>query len=395
MKILLIKWESYNFQDIKEAFVEEGHELVCFPFKVFGNQGEELLHDQATEDRLRSVLRKEVPSLVFSVDYFPVISQVCQKEGLRYISYSYDCPHPLLYSTTIKNQCNTAYVFDKETYLEFRDRGISTVHYMPLAANTRRLDAMDMERMDVRPYAYDVSFVGSLYLEKGNYFDQIEPLLPAYARGWLKALIAVQLKIQGYDLIQEMIGPILKDLYQVYPVSAMRDSLETGGYFYEQFVIKRRITAIERFDLLGAIAERHPVDLFTHLKGLSMENLHEHGRVDYLHEMPRVFKQSRINLNITLRSIKSGIPLRGFDIMGAGGFLLSNYQADLLALFTPGEDLVYYESKEDLLRKIDYYLEHEEERRAIAKNGHDKIAAKHTYRHRIREMLDRGDGRVS
>ena len=103
--------------------------------------------------------------------------------------------------------------------------------------------------------------------------------------------------------------------------------------------------------------------------------------------MPLVFKQSKINLNISLRSIKSGIPQRAFDIMGSGGFLLSNFQADFLDDFIPGEDFDYYESKDDLLAKIDYYLAHEKERQAIAKNGHDKTAAAHTYRHRVREML--------
>ena len=73
--------------------------------------------------------------------------------------------------------------------------------------------------------------------------------------------------------------------------------------------------------------------------------------------------------------------------MGSGGFLLSNYQADFLDLFVPGEDFVYYKSKGDLLQKVDYYLKHDEERKAIARNGHDKIVAKHTYRHRIKEMF--------
>ena len=73
--------------------------------------------------------------------------------------------------------------------------------------------------------------------------------------------------------------------------------------------------------------------------------------------------------------------------MGAGGFLLSNFQADFLDDFVPGEDFVYYESKEDLLQKIDYYLTHEKERQDIADNGHHKTAAGHTYRHRVREML--------
>ena len=85
--------------------------------------------------------------------------------------------------------------------------------------------------------------------------------------------------------------------------------------------------------------------------------------------------------------MKGGIPLRAFDIMGSGGFLLSNFQSDFLDLFVPGEDFVYYESKEDMLDKIGYYLSHEDQRQAIAKNGHDKVAAAHTYRHRVREML--------
>ncbi|MCI8742029.1 MAG: glycosyltransferase family 1 protein, partial [Lachnospiraceae bacterium] len=33
-------------------------------------------------------------------------------------------------------------------------------------------------------------------------------------------------------------------------------------------------------------------------------------------------------------------------------------------------------------------LDHEAERQAIARSGHDKVAAAHTYRHRVREMLD-------
>ena len=102
---------------------------------------------------------------------------------------------------------------------------------------------------------------------------------------------------------------------------------------------------------------------------------------------PYVFKHAKINLNISLRSIKSGIPLRAFDIMGAGGFLLTNYQADFADCYEPGEDFVYFESKDDLLNKIEYYLTHEDERTAIARNGFEKTTAYHTYKHRIDEIL--------
>ena len=87
----------------------------------------------------------------------------------------------------------------------------------------------------------------------------------------------------------------------------------------------------------------------------------------------------KINLNITLRSIQSGIPLRCMDIMGCGGFLLTNYQSDFLMHFTPNEDFVYYEDETDLLKKIDYYLEHDETRTVIAANGYEKVRSDHNF----------------
>ena len=224
-------------------------------------------------------------------------------------------------------------------------------------------------------------------MEENDYFDQMASALPDFAKGYLDAIITAQMKIQGYDFIEEVLGPVIDDLYRAFPLDPDPNGMESREYLYAQYVIDRRISALERIDLLNGAAKRHDVDIFTYIKDFSMPNVRNHGRVDYFREMPVVFRQSRINLNISRRRIKSGIPLRAFDIMGSGGFLLSNFQADFLDSFVPEEDFVYYESREDLLQKIDYYLVHEEERQAIARNGHDKVAAAHTYRHRIKEIL--------
>lgn len=63
------------------------------------------------------------------------------------------------------------------------------------------------------------------------------------------------------------------------------------------------------------------------------------------------------------------------DIMGSGGFLLSNYQEDFLDDFVPGEDFVFYESEDDFVHKIDYYLAHDNERRQIIANCSGKMQA--------------------
>ena len=287
----------------------------------------------------------------------------------------------MLYSYTAINPCNTIYVFDRELCREFNDAGIKTVRYLPMAANTERLDALGFPAP-----VYDVSFVGSLYTESHNFFDRMENLSP-YAKGYLEGLMQAQMNVQGCNFIQESLSPIMEELYRALPMDPNPDGVETREYLYAQYVINRKLTGLERLRLLTAVTQRHTLDLFTLDPSFTLPNLRNHGTADYYSEMPVVFKKSRINLNISLRSIKSGIPLRAFDIMGSGGFLLSNYQEDFLKNFTPGVDFVYYEGEEDLVQKTAYYLSHEEERTAIAKSGHDKVAAAHTYRHRVREMF--------
>ena len=73
--------------------------------------------------------------------------------------------------------------------------------------------------------------------------------------------------------------------------------------------------------------------------------------------------------------------------MGSGGFLLTNYQTDFLEHFEPGVDFVYYDSYDDLLQKTEYYLTHEEERKAVARNGYEKVKKYHTYKNRFDTML--------
>ena len=139
--------------------------------------------------------------------------------------------------------------------------------------------------------------------------------------------------------------------------------------------------------MLGAVSEQFPLKLFTLDPNADIPNATNMGTTDYYNEMPLVFHNSKINLNISLRSIKSGIPLRCMDILGAGGFLLTNYQADLCRHFTANEDFVYFEDEADLLQKIKYYLSHEDERTTIARNGYEKALEHYNYETVLSELF--------
>lgn len=144
---------------------------------------------------------------------------------------------------------------------------------------------------------------------------------------------------------------------------------------------------IERIRNLNLLGEKFMVDVYSDGEDERLSNVRYRGSVNYHTDMPKVFHESKINLNFTIRNIKSGIPLRGWDILGCGGFLLTNFQAEIPMYFENGKDLVYYEDTNDLMRKAEYYLSHEEERRAIALNGYRKVKAQHSYQKRIQQML--------
>ena len=165
------------------------------------------------------------------------------------------------------------------------------------------------------------------------------------------------------------------------------DGAQTPEYVYANYFLGRKMTQTERIRILTALAEKFNVSLFTLNKGAVIPNATNYGAVDYYSEMPYVFAGSAINLNITLRSIYSGIPLRAMDIMACGGFLMTNFQADFLRHFVPGQEFVYFESTDDLIGKTEYYLSHESQRRDIALAGQEKMKKEHSFEVRMQEIF--------
>ena len=389
MKIFFMNWNSYgniDFLDALSHLSEDGSapEVIKYPF-----QNTEKRDDPEFESRFSSDLQKEVPDFVFSFNYYPLISKVCNREGVKYVSWVYDSPHIALYSYTLINKCNYIFLFDSQMYENFASKGIRTVYYLPLAASVRRLDAVRIAPEIQRRYGAGVSFVGAMYTEAHNFYDRMEPGLDDYTKGYLQGLMAAQMQIDGMNFVENCLSQnVLERMLQAYPMIPNVDGVESSAYMYAQYMLNRKITSVERTQLIRQIGEKYPVKLYTKDKEFTAPGVTCMGQIDYYDAMPYVFKCSDINLNITLRSIQRGIPLRAMDIMGCGGFLLTNYQEDLLQFFTPGEDFVYYESHQDLLDRIGYYLKHEDERRRIAESAHRKVAADHTYDIRIRQMLE-------
>ena len=149
------------------------------------------------------------------------------------------------------------------------------------------------------------------------------------------------------------------------------------------------ITSTERIRIFSLLTKRlndKKINLYSGDR-LDIPGLNNKGPVDYYNAMPYVFKTSKINLNISLKCISSGIPLRVVDVLGCGGFLLSNYQPEVVEYLEPGKEVAIYSSIEEAVNLVDYYLRHEEERVRIAKAGYEKIKKEFTYRDRLDKIF--------
>ena len=389
MRILFLDWNSYGNLDILSAANElkssgRDIQIELYPFDNHIERD-----DKQFAERFKKDLQKKDPDFVMSFNFFPIVSGVCNEVGIKYVSWVYDNPAVNLYSFTLINPCNYVFLFDSQMYEVFANQGIKTVYYLPMAAAVERYDRFEKSAVFRNKWGGEIAFVGNLYTEGHNYYDRIEDKLSEYSKGYLNGLMRAQMEINGASIIEGAIPEkIMNEMVDAFGAKPNYDGVETYDYIYSNYVIDRKITALERCEILTMVGQKHQVNLFTGDKNYKPEGINNRGKVDYYNEMPYIFKNTDINLNITLRSIQRGIPLRCMDIMGCGGFLLTNYQEDFLNFFEPFEDYVYFESRADLLEKIEYYITHDEERNRIAASGYEKVKAGHTYKLRLEEILD-------
>lgn len=336
--------------------------------------------DRINRDKIQAVL---------SYNYFPMLSLIAQTAGIPYISWIYDCPQYTLYSKTVKSEWNYIFCFDAEETVELLAAGVRNVYHFPLGTDVNMLQAAERGRKEKENYVCDISFIGSLYNEEKNRLQSAR--LTDYTKGFLEGLIAAQKKIYGYNLIRQSLNSRVEEEVK----DACRLSLG-NMYEYETAslvadMVNMEVSSRERISILEILSSWKKIDLYTgselpeELK--NKVNIHNRGFADYYKEMPLIFSNSRINLNITVKSIQSGIPQRILDILACGGFCLTNYQTEVADHFVDGTDLVMYTDEKDLMEKVVYYLSHEEKRKRVAENGRRKVNTAFSIQKKIQEIL--------
>ena len=374
-KILFFRWGSFM-----DAAIERTLNKMGIIYKTYDYCFSDWDKDQFFLETFLNYMKKNDYEIVFSVNFSPLISEVCQELEREYISWIYDSPIHIRNLEAMMNDCNRIFLFDRGLVESYQKMGISVTH-LPLAVDSELfLEAVKKRHGE---YISEIAMVGQLYKTQYQYF--MSPL-SEYEKGFFEGIINAQMKLNEVNMIPQWItDDILEKMNEVYAEVSV-DKFQMGRRELE-FLLAQEVTARERYLALSLLSLHYQVKLYSNDNDERLKNVEFCGYVDYHTQMPAIFANTSINLNISLRTIQSGIPLRVLDILGCGGFVISNYQSEIEEYFDIGQEIEIYSCLEELLEKSEFYLRRETLRKKIEQAGLARVQKDFSFEDRIRQML--------
>ena len=375
-------------QHIPWGLLELGHEVIIDEGEVHIQS-----YDESSKDDFAERLKDYRPDYVITFDLSPEIAEACREVGVPYIAWAFDSPLKELNGSFAMYPTTHAFCMDKKEIERMKDEGKkhSHLHYMHLAANIMMMRGLNVSKADAKMYGHQIAMVASLY-DIGIYEGiAAKPEMSEWGKQAVNDYVNAHVLDWRRDesIYGRLPEEALAELISIFGDREVQYGM--GNRRYYEAWLGREITYRDRVRVLEELAKEWDIDLYTTSEKSIAERVRNHGLADPTQVAPKVYRLSKINLNLTLRSIETGTPLRIFDVMSAGGFIMSNYQKDLAELFVIDKEIVVFESLDELKEKIRYYLGHENERQRIARNGYEKVKRCYSYPQVLKRMIEAVD----
>lgn len=385
MKVFFAGSETMQIPNIPISLGKMGHEVVLYEKSM------EYVEEHEEEyENFGLFLQSQKPDVVISTIFFQIVAAYTHELGIKYAVYGMDSPHYAAWVPEYPRLDNVyLFHFDSREVERFRKCGYTNVTYLPLAAGVTWADTIHTSGTDRKKFGSAVSFVGGLYGD--NPFDTCAGRLPQPVQEHIwNQLENSAFLWDGKERLQEGVSEELLRICQtVTPELCNPGFTMEDDYYFRQWTLARKLSNIERTLLFEQVAGQYDFRLYTREKEVVPESIHRYPPVNAMTEQLKVFQSSGVNLNVTLRSIESGVPLRVFDILSVGGLVLTDYRKDAEELFREDEEIVMFRTPEEMMDKLAFYTTHETERKRIAKNGHRRARAEYSYERMLEEILQK------
>jgi len=355
-----IGW-PYIMQDVVKTLHKLGHS-VRFLHLERGNLKYEF----------RQEIKHHQPDYIFMLDAIGLMHEELVSTGIPYVSWFFDNPFNWLKSEHISENYYI-FIWDKTYVQELKDMGFRNVHYMPLAANP---DIFFHQQSDSIPKC-DLSFAGS-----SLWSEEDPPFKEEAKKTYIKLLADSLCKVPWVSLWK-----IIDDINKQFNINFRLDNPDEKREF-ELFLQNYARTGY-RNSFVSAILDFNPhlygdagwINIVKKGKGIYQ------GRINNRIDLPVLYSNSAVNLNITVPQIRNSFSHRTFEIPACGGFLLSDYRPEAEIFFELDKEIVCFKNVQELKDKTRYFIDNPKERNSIADRGRKRVLGEHTYEHRLKKII--------
>ena len=135
---------------------------------------------------------------------------------------------------------------------------------------------------------------------------------------------------------------------------------------------------------------REGIDVRVWGPGWRRSGLPDRGRIVPLtgHEYVKALASAKLCLGLLSKWNRNRCTLRTFEIPAIGGLLFTERTDDHLKYFVEDHEAVYFDTKEEMVDKARYYLEHDDVRQNVALAGHQRcVSSRYTHLDRMRSVM--------
>ena len=298
---------------------------------------------------------------------------------IKRILWFLDSPKRVMTTAEEMRAVDAYYSFDP-TYLPYlKELSGKEGQYLPTAAGIQPLPECGPEQKWRRREGPDVGFMGALAAQR---FQDVRAFWLRRDPEFVRVLDAI---------VEEFLADPSQSLEERFNKSPGRDRLPYQGFVV--LYLEERTTYFKRLRYLKNVKDL----------GLTTYGAAEWGRTEwadelascysgfapqYQEELPRVYFDTKVNINIFHAQCVNSANPRVYDVLAAGGFLLTEYRPVLEEEFKLGEHLVCFKTPEELREKAEYYLKHEDERETIARAGQEYALKHAVYSTRVKTILE-------
>ncbi|HPO07867.1 MAG TPA: glycosyltransferase [bacterium] len=291
----------------------------------------------------------------------------------------WDPPNADLFAERLRG--HHLFLYDASDRFFFLDHGITPAGYLPHSGIFLE------DNIPENPeFSCDVSFVGSLYFLPG-FFGNIPQTETNTIMQYVYAM--------GEIVFREgLIPPEFDGLFERNPPPPQVLEIERRG-----IMTRLRLTKLIYLDAdnrfrLACVKALASFDFRLIGDAYWLEHLGNHpvrkawkNRISF-EQLPSFYKSCKINVNLNSRQLKTAHSNRTFNTVGLGRLTLSNYFEGMEHIFPRGVGIDYFSTPDQLQERVQYYLDHPDEREECARRGRAVVLAEHKPEDRARMLVD-------